>query len=69
MFMSKKVSLNKEDLDFLTYLLKRYIRDKNGVLRECFREEEKQHWDRFFRVTESKEVLKRVEEACSNAKV
>jgi len=67
--MSKKVLLSGEDVEFLIYLLKRHIRDKNGVLEECFREEEKQHWDRFFRVTESKEVLKRAEEAYNNAKV
>jgi hypothetical protein len=67
--MEDKAQLNKEDVEFLIYLLKRYVKDKNGVLEECFRQEEKQHWDRFFRVTESKEVLKRVEEAYNNAKV
>jgi hypothetical protein len=67
--MSKKVLFNGEDVEFLIYLLKRYIKDKNGVLEECFQEGEKRHWDRFFRVTESKEVLKRVEEAYNNAKV
>ena len=67
--MGDRISLNKEDVEFLIYLLKKHVKDKNGALEECFREEEKQHWDRFFRVTESKEVLKRVEEIYNNAKI
>ena len=62
--MKDKVLLNKEDLDFLIYHLRGYIRDKDNALEECDSEDKKHHWDRLFRVTESKEVLKRVEEAC-----
>ena len=65
--IADKVLLNKEDLEFLIYFLKRYIKDKDGALEECYREEEKRYWDSFFRVTESKEVLKRVEEVYKDA--
>ncbi len=61
------MNLSKGDLEFVIYLFKRYIKDKGGTLEECFREDEKQHWDNFFRVTESKEVLKRIEEVYKNA--
>jgi hypothetical protein len=67
--MNEDILLSRKDVEFLIYLLKSHIKDKNGALEECFREEEKQHWDRFFRVTESKEVLKRVEEIYNNAKI
>lgn len=65
--MGDKVLLDREDAEFIIYLLKRYIKDKAAALDECYREEEKQHWDNFFRVTESKEVLKRVEEVYKDA--
>lgn len=65
--MDDKILIIREDVKFLLYLLKRHIKDKDGVLQECYTEDEKQHWDNFFCVTESKEVLKRVEEAYKDA--
>lgn len=65
--MDDKILISREDVKFLLYLLKRHIKDKDGVLQECYPEDEKQHWDNFFRVTESKEVLKRIEEVYKNA--
>ena len=67
--MSDRFSLSQEDIEFLLQHLKTYIKDKDGVLKECVREDEKVYWDKFFRVTESKEVLKRVEEMYNNAKI
>jgi len=67
--MSDRFSLSQEDIEFLLQHLKTYIKDKDGVLKEGVREDEKVYWDKFFRVTESKEVLKRVEDIYNNAKI
>tara|TARA_R100000664_G_C2712469_1_gene108755 strand:- start:272 stop:469 length:198 start_codon:yes stop_codon:yes gene_type:complete len=65
--MADKDYISKKDLEFLVYHLRRYIKDKGAVLEECFRSDEREQWDRFFCVTEAKEVLEKIEEAYKNA--
>tara|TARA_R100001509_G_scaffold50823_1_gene27920 strand:+ start:84 stop:269 length:186 start_codon:yes stop_codon:yes gene_type:complete len=61
------MKLNKKDLKFIIDHLDRYIRNKECSIRECLREEEKQFWDRFFQVTETKKILEKVEKVHKNA--
>ena len=55
--------LNKDDIVFLLQHFRRYLKDKDEVLKESTNNKERKDWDRFFKVTESKCMLKRLEEA------
>ena len=55
--------LNKDDIVFLLRHFRRYVKDKDEVLKGSINNEEKEDWDKFFKVTESRCMLKRLEEA------
>jgi monoamine oxidase len=61
------MNLTDKDIEFLLCHLKRYIRDKEKVLQGSINEEERKHWDRFFRVKQTKEVLQKLQEVYGRA--